>query len=88
MSDIGVIARIIVPAAVILLVTAGIAEARGGGGGRSGGGGGRSGGSHSSMSHAGRGAIGWGRGTCRSASCLAKHPTGSFMHPIFPKKRT
>ncbi len=94
MSAIGMPGGGIALAAVILLLTAGLAEARGGGSR----GGGSSGGSrsysshsyssHSYGSHSGRAPIGFGRGTCTTAACRGKHPTGTFSYPIFPKKHS
>jgi hypothetical protein len=75
--------RCIATTAAILLLAAGSAEARGS---KSGGGG--LGGSRSSLSHSSRPIIGWGRGTCKSSACFEHHPTGSFMRPVTPKKRT
>jgi hypothetical protein len=95
MGGVGILCRCLTGTVVILLITAGIADARGGGsrdsgfgGGRSAGiGSSRSGGAHGFASRSSRPVVGWGHGTCKSATCLGKHPTGTYMHPIFPKKR-
>jgi hypothetical protein len=75
--------------ALALIAVPGSALARGHGGGHHSGShhgaGSHHGGHHASGSY--RGATTFRTGHCKSAKCFRKHPNGTYVHPITPRKR-